>query len=67
MIRGVFQRIADPTRWVILSFVAFKAMTHNALGGYLDCSRRAVLKHIKMLTECEWVKQVHPGRKFIVI
>ena len=63
MRRDVFQGIADPTRRAILSLIALHAMTPNALAEHFDCSRQAVSKHIKILTECQLVKQEHSGRE----
>jgi DNA-binding transcriptional ArsR family regulator len=63
MRRDVFQGIADPTRRAILSLIVMHAMTPNALAEHFDCSRQAVSKHIKILTECELVKQEYSGRE----
>ncbi len=63
MKRDPFQGIADPTRRAILALVAFQAMTPNALAEHFDCSRQAISKHIKVLTECELVKQEYSGRE----
>jgi DNA-binding transcriptional ArsR family regulator len=61
--RDVFQAIADPTRRAIITLIAAQAMTPNALAEHFDTSRQAVSKHIKILTECELVKQELAGRK----
>ena len=61
--RDVFQAIADPTRRAILSLIALGAMTPNALADHFDSSRQAVSKHIRILTECELVKQEQSGRE----
>lgn len=61
--RDVFQAIADPTRRAILSLIALQAMTPNALAEHFDTSRQAVSKHIKILTECQLVKQEQSGRE----
>lgn len=63
MKRDVFQAIADPTRRAILILIASQAMTPNALAEHFDSSRQAVSKHIKMLTECDLVKQEQSGRE----
>ena len=63
MRRDVFQAIADPTRRAILTLIAMQAMTPNALAEHFDSSRQAVSKHIKILTECELVKQEQSGRE----
>lgn len=61
--RDVFQAIADPTRRAILTLIALQAMTPNALAEHFDTSRQAVSKHIKILTECQLVKQEQAGRE----
>ena len=63
MRRDVFQAIADPTRRAILSLLAVQAMTPNALAEHFDSSRQAISKHIKILTECQLVKQELSGRE----
>jgi DNA-binding transcriptional ArsR family regulator len=63
MRRDVFQAIADPTRRAILMLIASQALTPNALATHFDSSRQAVSKHIKILTECELVKQEQTGRE----
>ena len=63
MRRDVFQAIADPTRRAILSLIALQAMTPNALAEHFASSRQAVSKHIKILTECQLVKQEQSGRE----
>lgn len=64
MRRDVFQAIADPTRRAILSLIALQAMTPNALAEHFGSSRQAVSKHIRILTECQLVKQEQSGREF---
>lgn len=61
--RDVFQAIADPTRRAIIALIALQAMTPNALAEHFNTSRQAVSKHIKILTECELVKQEQQGRE----
>lgn len=63
MRRDVFQAIADPTRRAIIALIALQAMTPNALAEHFDTSRQAVSKHLKILTECELVKQEFQGRE----
>ena len=63
MRRDVFQAIADPTRRAIIALIALQAMTPNALATHFDTSRQAVSKHLRILTECELVKQEHQGRE----
>ena len=61
--RDVFQAIADPTRRAIVVLIAIQAMTPNALAEHFNTSRQAVSRHIKILTECELVKQAYQGRE----
>src|SRR3954465_12908582 len=61
--RDVFQAIADPTRRGIMVLLASQAMTPNAVAEHFDSSRQAVSNHIKILTECELVKQEQKGRE----
>jgi len=63
MRRDPFRGIADPTRRAILSLIALQAMTPNALAEHFDSSRQAISKHIKILTECNLVKQEYSGRE----
>ncbi len=63
MRRDVFQAIADPTRRAILSLLALQAMTPTAIAEHFDSTRQAVSKHIKILTECQLVKQKQSGRE----
>ena len=61
--RDIFQAIADPTRRAIITLIAVQAMTPNALAEHFDTSRQAVSKHLKILTECEFVSQKQEGRE----
>ncbi|MEI9944291.1 MAG: metalloregulator ArsR/SmtB family transcription factor [Chitinophagaceae bacterium] len=63
MRRDVFQAIADPSRRTIISLLMMQAMTPNALAEHFDSSRQAISKHIKILAECELVKQELSGRE----
>ena len=63
MTRDIFHAIADPTRRAIITLLALQAMTPNALAEHFNTSRQAVSKHIKILTECELVKQEQQGRE----
>ncbi len=63
MRRDVFQAIADPTRRAILLLIATQAMTPNALAEHFDTTRQAVSKHLRILTECQLVKQEQAGRE----
>lgn len=63
MRRDVFQAIADPTRRSIITLLMMNSMTPNALAENFDSSRQAISKHIKILTECQLVKQEYAGRE----
>jgi DNA-binding transcriptional ArsR family regulator len=63
MRRDVFQAIADPTRRAIITLIALQAMTPNSLAEHFDMTRQAVSKHLRILTECELVRQKHEGRE----
>jgi len=61
--RDIFQALADPTRRAIIMLLAVGALTPNAIAEHFDSSRQAVSKHLKILTECEIVKQEQQGRE----
>lgn len=63
MRRDIFQAIADPTRRAIIALLALQAMTPNSIAENFDITRQAVSKHLRILTECELVKQEHQGRE----
>ena len=63
MRRDVFQAIADPTRRDILTMIARQAMTPNALAEHFSSTRQAVSKHIRVLDECQLIKQKQSGRE----
>ena len=63
MRRDIFQAIADPTRRAILVLIALQAMTPNAIADNFNTTRQAVSKHLRILTECELVKQEQKGRE----
>jgi len=63
MRRDVFQAISDPTRRAIITLIALNAMTPNALAEHFHTSRQAVSKHIKILSECELIKEEKIGRE----
>jgi DNA-binding transcriptional ArsR family regulator len=43
--------------------LALQAMTPNALAENFHASRQAVSKHLRILTECELVRQEQQGRE----
>jgi len=63
MRRDIFQAIADPTRRAILTLIAIQAMTPNAIAEHFDTTRQAVSKHLRILAECDLIKQEHKGRE----
>lgn len=63
MRRDIFQGIADPTRRAIIALIALQAMTPKAIAENFNTTRQAVSKHLRILTECELVKQEHQGRE----
>jgi DNA-binding transcriptional ArsR family regulator len=63
MRRDIFQAIADPTRRAIIALIAIQAMTPNAIAGHFGTTRQAISKHLKVLTECELIKQQPQGRE----
>ncbi|OFX43690.1 MAG: transcriptional regulator [Bacteroidetes bacterium GWA2_40_14] len=63
MRRDIFQAIADPTRRAIIALIALQAMTPNAIANNFDITRQAVSKHLRILSECELVKQENQGRE----
>lgn len=63
MRRDVFQAIADPTRRAIIALIALQAMTPNAIAEHFATSRQAVSKHLKILNECDLLKQNQQGRE----
>ena len=63
MRRDIFQAIADPTRRAIMILIAVQAMTPNAIADNFNMTRQAVSKHLRILTECELVKQEQQGRE----
>lgn len=63
MRRDVYQAIADPTRRAIITLIAVHALTPNAIAEHFETSRQAVSKHLRILTECELVKQEQMGRE----
>lgn len=63
MRRDIFQAIADPTRRAILVLIAVQAMTPNAIAEHFDMTRQAVSKHLKILSECDLLKQEYQGRE----
>lgn len=63
MRRDIYQAIADPTRRAIITLIALQAMTPNAIAENFHTTRQSVSKHLRILTECELLKQDQRGRE----
>jgi DNA-binding transcriptional ArsR family regulator len=63
MRRDIFQAVADPTRRAIIALIALQAMTPNVIANNFNTTRQAVSKHLRILTECDLVKQEQKGRE----
>lgn len=63
MRRDIFQAIADPTRRAIITLIALQAMTPNAIADNFNTTRQSISKHLRILSECELVKQEQQGRE----
>ena len=63
MRRDIFQAIADPARRAIIALIALQAMTPNAIAEHFDTSRQAVSKHLRVLSECDLIRQEQRGRE----
>ncbi len=67
MRRDIFQAIADPTRRAIIALIAVQAMTPTAIAENFNSTRQAVSKHLRILTECDLVKQSFQGREIYYV
>ena len=63
MRRDIFQPIADPTRRAIIALIAIQPMTPNSIAENFNATRQSVSKHLRILSECEIVKQEQQGRE----
>lgn len=63
MRRDIYQAIADPTRRAIITLIALQAMTPNDIADNFNTTRQSVSKHLRILAECELVKQEQRGRE----
>ncbi|MBP4138682.1 MULTISPECIES: ArsR/SmtB family transcription factor [Flavobacterium] len=63
MRRDIFQAIADPTRRSIITLIALQSMTPNAIAENFNTTRQSISKHLRILTECEIIKQEQQGRE----
>lgn len=63
MRRDIFQAIADPTRRAIIILIATQAMTPNTIAEHFATTRQAISKHLRILSECELIRQEHKGRE----
>lgn len=46
-----------------MTLIALQAMTPNAIADNFNTTRQSVSKHLRILTECELVKQEQNGRE----
>ena len=63
MRRDIYQAIADPTRRAIIALIALQSLTPNAIADNFNTTRQAISKHLRILTECDLVKQEYQGRE----
>src|SRR3954462_4530211 len=63
MRRDIFEAIADPTRRAIITLIAVHAMTPNAIAENFNTTRQSVSRHLRILSECDLVKQEQRGRE----
>ena len=63
MRRDIFQAIADPTRRAIIVLISLQAMTPNAIAINFNTTRQSISKHLRILTECDLVRQEQHGRE----
>jgi DNA-binding transcriptional ArsR family regulator len=63
MRRDIYQAIADPTRRAIIALIALQAMTPNAIAENFNTTRQSISKHLRILTECDLVKQERQGKE----
>src|ERR1700755_947720 len=63
MRRDIFQAVDDPTRRDIIDLIVFQAMTPNTIAENFKTTRQAVSKHLRILTECDLVRQEYQGRE----
>jgi len=47
--------------------IAVQGMTPNALAAHFETSRQAVSKHLRILAECELIKQEQKGREIYYV
>lgn len=47
--------------------IAVQAMTPNALAAHFETSRQAVSKHLRILAECELIRQEPKGREIYYV
>src|SRR5260221_12642542 len=63
MQKDFFQAITNQTNRAIIVLIELQAMTPNAIADKFNTTRQAVSKHLRILTECEIVKQEQKGRE----
>lgn len=63
MRRDIFQAIADSTRRSIITLIAMQAMTPNAIAENFNTKSQSVSKHLRILAECELIREQQQGRE----
>src|SRR5258708_22082760 len=63
MQRYIYKSYKEQKSRAIIVLIALKAMTPNAIADNFNTTRQAVSKHLRILTECEIVKQEQKGRE----
>lgn len=62
MRRDIFQAVAL-TRKAIIALILLQAVTPDVIAGNFNMTRQAVSKQLRILTECNLVKQEQKGRE----
>lgn len=62
-LQGVFTAIADPHRRQMLDYLSAEELTAGALAERFPISRPAVVRHLKVLEQCELIAITRRGRE----
>ena len=62
-LQGVFTAIADPHRRQMLDYLAAEELTAGALAERFPISRPAVVRHLKVLEQCDLIAISKRGRE----
>jgi DNA-binding transcriptional ArsR family regulator len=63
MRQDVFSALADPTRRLLVSWIAVRPATATELAKRLPISRQAVVKHLEVLDEARLIARARTGRE----